>query len=130
MSDVELTITRGLRLHFHLDVGYDGTYVPRTLRNKDKVILHLLNRLKWKITFPDDDYLEKYDVTFEAVEAEEDLVKALRALIRIRGLRRMEAERLKMLPTEELCKEPILKTLVGQVASIPNFALFRGERWR
>jgi len=112
MSDVELTITRGLRLHFHLDVGYDGTYVPRTLRNKDKVILHLLNKLKWKITFPDGDYLEKYDVTFEAVEAEEDLVKALRALMRIRGLRRMEAERLKMLPTKELCKELMLKVLV------------------
>jgi len=113
MSEVELTVTPGLRLHFHLYVGYDGTYIPRTLRNKDKVILHLLNRLKWKITFPDHDYLEKYEATFEAIEAEEDIVKALRALMRIRGLRRMEAERLKKLPTEELCKELILKTLVG-----------------
>jgi len=112
MSDVELTITRGLRLHFHLDIGYDGTYVPRTLRNKDKVILHLLNMLKWKVTFPDRDYLEKYEAKFEAVEAEEDIVKALRALMRIRGLRRMEAERLKKLPTKELCRELMLKALV------------------
>jgi len=36
MSDVELTVTPGLRLHFHLYVGYDGTCIPRTLRNKDK----------------------------------------------------------------------------------------------
>ncbi|MEM3040506.1 MAG: hypothetical protein QXG97_00595 [Nitrososphaerota archaeon] len=44
MSDIELTITHGLRLHFHLDVGYNGTYIPRTLRNKDKVILHFFSR--------------------------------------------------------------------------------------
>lgn len=46
MSRVELVISSGLRLHFDLHVGYDVEYFPANLRNKDKVILHLLNELK------------------------------------------------------------------------------------
>jgi hypothetical protein len=113
MSRVELVISSGLRLHFDLKVGYDAVYFPAKLRNKDKAILHLLNGLKWKITFPEEDYLSDRMVTLEAIDPDEDIVKALRALMNIRGLRREEVERLKKLPTKEVCRELALKFLIS-----------------
>jgi hypothetical protein len=113
MGHVELTISSGLRLHFDLNVGYDAMYFPAKLRNKDKVILHLLNGLKWKMTFPEGDYLGEQRITLRAVDPEGDVVKALRALMNIRGLRREEVERLKKLPIKEVCRELGLKILIS-----------------
>ena len=113
MSQVKLIIRRGLRLHFYFHVGNKDRYFAAKLRNKDKVILRLLNALKWKITFPEDDCLTKHAITLEAVDPGEDVVKALRALMNIRGLKRGEAERLKKLPIKEVCRELALKSLVG-----------------
>jgi len=112
-----LSISSGMRLHFNLQVGFDSAYFPAKLRNKDKVILHLLNSLKWKVTLPneygEDDYLTKSRITLKAVDPEEDLVKALRALMKIRRLRREEAERLKRMPVKNVCRELALKFLIG-----------------
>jgi hypothetical protein len=112
MGDVELTISRGLRLHFDFSVGYEGRYFHARLRNKDKVILHLLNNAKWKVSFPDDDYLDVSKITLEAIDLEENIVKALNALMRIRGIRSNEVERLRKLPLCKACRELILKALV------------------
>jgi len=113
MSKVELVIMSGLRLHFDLLVGCDALYFPAKLRNKDKVILHLLNGLEWKMAFPEGGCLSECRITLEAVDPDEDLVKALRALVKIRGLRCEEAERLKKLLVKEVCRELALKSLVG-----------------
>ena len=114
MSKVELMISSGLRLRFDLKLGYDARYFPAKLRNKDKVILHLLNGLKWKLSFPpEEDYLSEYRITLEAADPDEDVVKALRALMNIRGLKREEVERLKKLPIKEVCRDLALKFLIG-----------------
>ena len=113
MSSVELTISRGVRLHFDVDISYEGRYIPRILTNKDKIMLHLLNKLKWRIEFPDGNYLDKSMVTFEAVDVEEDVAKALKALIKIRSLTWKEVERMKKLPKGELCRELVLKTFTS-----------------
>ena len=116
MSRVELEIRNESYLRFDLTVGQDSRYIPITLTNKDRVILHLLNNLRWKAKFLDkDDYdlLYKHKITFEAVDPDEDVVKALKALINIRGLRREEAERLSKLPPKDVCRELALKLLIS-----------------
>jgi len=115
MSRVELEISSESYLRFDLTVDRDSRYIPVTLTNKDKVILHLLKYLKWKIASFDKvhDYLGKHKITFEAVDPDEDVVKALKALINIRGLRREEAERLSKLPPKDVCRELALKLLIS-----------------
>ena len=113
MSRIELTINSGLRLHFSLRVGCDARGFSASLSNKEKIILHILNGLKWRIILPEEDYLTERRITLEAVDPGQDAVKALRALMNIGGLRREEVERLKKLPMKEVCRELALKFLVG-----------------
>jgi hypothetical protein len=118
LSAVELIIDNGMRLHFGLDVGSLATYLPYRLRNKDKVLLQMLKDLNWRVEFfekddESDESLYKTHVTLEAVNADEDLVRALKALLKIRGLRREDVERLKSLPLKEACKELIIKFFIS-----------------
>jgi len=113
MSKVELMISSGLRLHFDLKLGFEARYFPAKLRNKDKVILHILNGLKWKITFQEGDYLSEHRITLEAVDLDEDTAKTLRALMNIKRMKSEDVERLKKLPVKEICRELALKFLVG-----------------
>ena len=116
MSRVELEISNETYLRFYLTVDRDSRYIPVTLTNKDRVILHLLKYLKWKATFldkDDHDHLYKHKITFEAVDPDEDVVKALKTLINIRGLKREEAERLSKLPPKDVCRELALKLLLS-----------------
>ena len=113
MSKVELMISSGLRLHFDLKLGFEARYFPAKLRNKDKVILHILNGLKWRITFQEGDYLSEYRITLEAVDPDEDTIKTLRALMNIKRMKSEDVERLKKLPVKEICRELALKFLVG-----------------
>ena len=70
--------------------------------------------MKWKITLPEkENYLTKQMITLEAVDPDEDVVKTLRALMNIRGLKREEVERLKKLPIKEVCRDLALKFLIG-----------------
>jgi hypothetical protein len=75
-------------------------------------MLHLIKDLRWRIKFFDGEetgnYLYKDSVELEAdVDGEEaeELSNALKALMKIRGLRKNEVERLKALPLKEACKE-------------------------
>jgi hypothetical protein len=75
-------------------------------------MLHLIKDLRWRVKFFDGEetgnYLYKDSVELEAdVDGEEaeELSNALKALMKIRGLRRNEVERLKALPLKEACKE-------------------------
>jgi len=75
-------------------------------------MLHLIKDLRWRIKFFDGEetgnYLYKNSVELEAdVDGEEaeELSNALKALMKIRGLRKNEVERLKALPLKEACKE-------------------------
>ncbi len=119
MSRVELEISSELYLCFCITVGRDSRFLPKRLTNKDKVILRLLDNLKWKAKFSDESFCDndccftKRSITFEAVDPDEDVVKALRALISIRGLRREEAKRLRRLPPKDVCKELALKLLIS-----------------
>ena len=113
MSKVELMISSGQRLHFDLKLGFEARYFPAKLRNKDKVILHILNGLKWKITLQEGDYLSEYRITLEAVDPDEDTIKTLRALKNIKRMKSEDVERLKKLPVKEVCRELALKFLVG-----------------
>jgi len=112
MNCIELSVTKGMRLHFRLDLDYDSASFNLNLTNKEKVLLHIVNTLKWKISLPEDGCLHKDTITLEAVEFDEDVAKALKALIRIKGLKRANAEMLKNLPQKMLCKELILKAFI------------------
>jgi hypothetical protein len=75
-------------------------------------MLHLIKDLRWRIKFFDGEetgnYLYKDSVELEAdVDGEEaeELSNALKALMKVRGLRKNEVERLKALPLREACKE-------------------------
>jgi len=75
-------------------------------------MLHLIKDLRWRIKFFDGEetgnHLYKDSVELEAdVDGEEaeELSNALKALMKIRGLRKNEVERLKALPLKEACKE-------------------------
>jgi hypothetical protein len=112
LSSIKLTIERGLRLHFYLDVDYRGRYLPPNLNNKEQLMLHLIKGLKWRVKFFDGEeagnYLYKDSIELEAdVDGDqaEKLSTALKALMKIEGLRRNELERLRALPLEEACKE-------------------------
>lgn len=112
MSDITLTIHKGLRLHFCLDVGYCGRYVDGRLNNKERMMLHLIKGLKWKVKFFDgedsDSSLFRDWVELEAVAEGEDaelLANALKTLMKMRSLRREEVERLKALPLKYACRE-------------------------
>jgi len=81
--------------------------------------LHLIKDLKWRINLFDDaeatEYLCKNSIELEAdVDGEEaeELSNALKALIRIRQLRRNELERLKALPLKEACKELVARMVL------------------
>jgi len=126
MSRVELEISSDSYLRsyissdsylcFCITVGRDSRFLPKRLTNKDKVILHLLNNLRWKATFldkDDHDHLYKHKITFEAVDPDEDVVKALKTLINIRGLKREESKRLSKLPPKDVCRELALKLLLS-----------------
>ena len=72
----------------------------------------MIKDLRWRIKFFDGEqtgnYLYKNSVELEAdVDGEEaeELSNALKALMKVRGLRRNEVERLKLLPLREACKE-------------------------
>ena len=112
MNCIELSVTKGMRLHFRLGLDYDSTGFNLNLTNKEKVLLHIVNSLKWKISLPEDGCLHKDTITLEAVEFDEDVAKALKALMRIKGLKRANAEMLKSLPRKVLCKELILKAFI------------------
>lgn len=117
MSDIKIEIMNGLRLHFYLSVGYHGKFISPKLDNKDQMILHLIKDLKWRTSLLDEgcNCLYKNSVVFEAdVDGElgEELFNALKALMKIRGLRRSELERLKALPPREACRELIAKMLM------------------
>lgn len=112
MSDISLTIHRGLRLHFCLDVGYHGRFVDGRLNNKERMMLHLIKGLNWRVKFFDadesDDSLFRDWVELEAVVEGEDaeyLANALKALMKMRSLRREDVERLKALPLKGACRE-------------------------
>lgn len=112
MPDITLTIHKGLRLHFCLDVGYRGRYVDGRLNNKERMMLHLVKDLKWRVKFFDandsDNSLFRDWVELEAVVEGEDaecLVNALKALMRMRSLRREELEKLKAMPLRDACRE-------------------------
>lgn len=110
MPRIRLIIERGLRLHFYLDVDYRGRYLPPNLNNKEQLMVHLIKGLKWRVKFFEgegtDDYLYKDSIELEADgDQAEELSTALKALMKIRGLRRNELERLRALPLEEACKE-------------------------
>lgn len=120
MPDITLTIRKGLRLHFCLDVGYHGRYVDGRLNNKERMMLHLVKDLKWRVKFFDgndsDDSLFRDWVELEAVVEGEDaecLVNALKALMKMRSLRREELERLKAMPLRDACKELTAMLVVG-----------------
>lgn len=116
MVEVKLTIERGLRLHFWLDVGYEGRWLPIRLNNKELMMLHLIKDLKWRVKFDDHPGDERNfywdNIVLEAVDVSEDIVNALKVLMRVRGMRRAEVERLKSMPLREACREIIVKNLV------------------
>jgi hypothetical protein len=75
-------------------------------------MLHLIKDLRWRIKFFDGeetgDYLCRNSVELEADvggEEAEELSNALKALMKVRGLRKGEVERLKALPLKEACRE-------------------------
>jgi hypothetical protein len=83
-------------------------------------MLHLVKGLRWRVKFFDGEetgnYLYKDSVELEAdVDGEEaeELSNALKALMKIRGLRKNEVERLKALPLKEACREIVANMLVG-----------------
>jgi hypothetical protein len=83
-------------------------------------MLHLVKGLRWRVKFFDGEetgnYLYKDSVELEAdVDGEEaeELSNALKALMKIRGLRKNEVERLKALPLKEACREIVVNMLVG-----------------
>lgn len=112
MSGITLTISKGLRLHFQLDVDYCSRYIDGWLNNKERMMLHLIKGLEWRVKFFDGDdsdgSLYRDWVELEAVVEGEDaecLVNALKALMKMRSLCKGELERLKAMPPREACKE-------------------------
>ena len=115
MSEVKLTIETGMRLHFRLSVGEDGVLFSYRLSNKELMMLHLIKNLKWRVNFDDvtgSGVLYRKSVKLEAVDAGDEVVNALKALMRMRGLQRPELNRLMSMPLKEACKELIIKHLV------------------
>jgi hypothetical protein len=117
LSDIKIIISKGLRLHFYLSVGYRGKHISLKPDNREQMVLHLIKDLKWRINLLNkrENCLYKESVELEAdVDGElgEELTDALKALMRIRGLRRSELERLKTLPLREACRELVSKMLV------------------
>jgi len=116
LSSIKLTIERGLRLHFYLSVDCRGRYLPPNLSNKERLMLHLIKGLRWRVKFFDGeetgDYLYKNSIELEAdEEGVEELSNALKALMKVKGLRRKDVERLKALPLKEACKELTVMSL-------------------
>lgn len=112
MSRIKLTIHKGLRLHFCLGVGCYGRWLSGRLNNKEKLIMHLIKDLRWRVKFFDcddsGDYLFRDWVELEADVEDglaEDLENALKALMRIRAISKRDLERLKAKALRNACKE-------------------------
>jgi hypothetical protein len=103
---LRLEVEASFNLHFHIK----NRWLSYNPSNKEKLIIHILNQLKWKIRLPEEN-LSISKLELEA-EADEDVEKAVNATLKIRGLRKDELEKLKKLPLKELSKELTIKYLL------------------
>ena len=105
---VKLTVEASFNLHFY--VKGDGRQLKYAPSNKEKLLIHILNQLKWRIRLPEEN-LSISQIELEA-DADEDVETAVNAALKIRGLRKRELEELKKLPIEELSKRLTIKCLL------------------
>jgi len=103
---VKLTIEASFNLHFYVK-DRELRYAPS---NKEKLLIHILNQLKWRIKLPEES-LSISRIELEA-DADEDTETAVNTALKIRGLKKRELEELKKLPIDELLKKLAIKCLL------------------
>jgi len=111
VSGIKLAIHKGLRLHFYLSAGYCGRWLAGKLDNKERLMMHLIKDLKWRVKFFETASEDSFYMCSVELEADvedglaEDIESALKALMKIRAISKRDLERLRAMPLREACRE-------------------------
>lgn len=107
-AEVFIDVAEGIGLRVFVYAGCRGSDYPRRISNKDRVALRFIRNMNWRVKSVSADGDGEMRIELEAIGADENAVKALKALKMLNSLRDGEAERLEEMPFEEACKELVL----------------------